>query len=277
MAETTIKAFATQIGVPPDRLLQQLVSAGISGKNVDDSLTDDEKMTLLGYLRTHHGSEGGSTRITLKHKSVSQIKQATRTGPARTVQVEVRKKRTFVKRTTIEEEQAAVQAAVEAQAVTEAPVELPAVSEIVHPEAKPEPVVQATVGASVAEDRMPAAPKPGDAKRPPAGARPGFGRPKKGGWKERRDRQEPEPVTGGRRHLGEPEAEELLGPEHAHVQAGLVAQRDDGRSFGGGVGIRDVRGRRLARVRHPVHVRGRPPGRQRSLALVGRRRRAVRG
>jgi len=192
MAETTIKAFATQIGVPPDRLLQQLVSAGISGKNVDDSLTDDEKMTLLGYLRTHHGSEGGSTRITLKHKSVSQIKQATRTGPARTVQVEVRKKRTFVKRTTIEEEQAAVQAAVEAQAVTEAPVELPVVSEIVHPEVKPEPVVQATVGASVAEDRMPAAPKPGDAKRPPTGPRPGFGRPKKGGWKERRDRQEQE-------------------------------------------------------------------------------------
>ncbi|HWR87540.1 MAG TPA: IF-2-associated domain-containing protein, partial [Acidiferrobacterales bacterium] len=116
MAETTIKAFATQIGVQPERLLTQLVSAGVSGKGVDDSLTDEEKMTLLGYLRTHHGGgEGGTTKITLKQKSVSQIKQATRTGPARTVQVEVRKKRTFVKRSTIEEEVAAA-AEVEAQA-----------------------------------------------------------------------------------------------------------------------------------------------------------------
>ena len=66
MAETTIKAFATQIGVQPERLLTQLVSAGVSGKGVDDSLTDEEKMTLLGYLRTHHGGgEGGTTKITL--------------------------------------------------------------------------------------------------------------------------------------------------------------------------------------------------------------------
>jgi translation initiation factor IF-2 len=200
MAETTIKAFATQIGVPPERLLQQLGSAGIASKGVDDSLTDDEKMTLLGYLRTHHGGEGGgATKITLKHKSVSQIKQATRTGPARTVQVEVRKKRTFVKRTAIEEEQAAAQAAVEALAATEAvsveaPAEVPRPPEIVHHEPKPaEPVVvQAAVGASVAEDRMPAAPKPGEVKRPAPGVlRPGE-RPRKGGWKERRDRQQEE-------------------------------------------------------------------------------------
>ena len=108
MAETTIKAFATQIGVQPERLITQLVSAGVSGKGVGDSLSDEEKMTLLGYLRTHHGGgEGGTTKITLGQKSVSQIKQAMRTGPARTVQVEVRKKRTFVKRSTIEEEVAA--------------------------------------------------------------------------------------------------------------------------------------------------------------------------
>ena len=135
MAETSIKAFSTQIGVPPERLLQQLVSAGIAGKGVDDSLTDEEKMTLLGYLRTHHGGEGGATKITLKHKSVSQIKQASRTGPARTVQVEVRKKRTFVKRSTIEDEQAAAQAAAEAEAPVEtsaeAPVEAPRPPEIV--------------------------------------------------------------------------------------------------------------------------------------------------
>jgi translation initiation factor IF-2 len=193
MAETTIKSFATQIGVPPDRLLTQLVAAGIDGKNVDDSLTDDEKMTLLGYLRTHHGGGAGTTKITLKHKSVSQIKQSTRTGPARTVQVEVRKKRTFVKRTTIEEEQAAAQAAIEAQATAAVPIEVPPMSEIVHHEPKPSgPVVmQAGPGASVAEDRMPAA-KPGEGKRPgPGPARPGM-KPRRGAWKERRDRDETE-------------------------------------------------------------------------------------
>jgi len=196
MSDTTIKAFASQIGVPPDRLLQQLVAAGIASKGIDDSLTDDEKMTLLGYLRTHHGSETGTTRITLKHKSVSQIKQATRQGPARTVQVEVRKKRTFVKRTTIEEEQAAAaQAAADSDATNTAVAEAPPVTEIVHPDSKPsEPVVvQATVGASVAEDRMPAAPKPGDAKRPPGGGpRPGIGKPKKSSWKDKRERQQEE-------------------------------------------------------------------------------------
>ena len=104
MSEATIKSFAAQIGISPDKLLTQLVAAGIDEKLVDDSLSDDEKMTLLTYLRTHHGgSESGTKKITLKQKSVSQIKQNSRTGSARTVQVEVRKKRTFVKRTPIEE------------------------------------------------------------------------------------------------------------------------------------------------------------------------------
>jgi translation initiation factor IF-2 len=197
MSETTIKAFATQIGVPPERLLQQLVAAGIEGKGVNDSLTDDEKMTLLGYLRTHHGGgESGTKKITLKQKSVSQIKQATRTGPARTVQVEVRKKRTFVKRSTIEEEVAAAQAEVEVAAVpTEAPVEAPHVPEIVTPEPRPtEPVVvQAPIGASVAEERAPTPAKPGEAKRPagPPPSRPGE-KHKKGDWKSRRAERERE-------------------------------------------------------------------------------------
>ncbi len=104
MSEATIKSFAAQIGISPDKLLTQLVAAGIDEKLVDDSLSDDEKMTLLTYLRTHHGGgESGTKKITLKQKSVSQIKQNSRTGSARTVQVEVRKKRTFVKRTAIEE------------------------------------------------------------------------------------------------------------------------------------------------------------------------------
>jgi translation initiation factor IF-2 len=230
MAETTIKAFATQIGVQPERLITQLVSAGVSGKGVDDSLSDEEKMTLLGYLRTHHGGggEGGTTKITLKQKSVSQIKQSTRTGPARTVQVEVRKKRTFIKRSIIEEEVAAA-AEVEAQAHPETieaeaiVAEVPHVPEIVVPEARPSGpvVVQAPIGASVAEERAPAA-KPGEARRP--GAPPKPGDKKKGDWKGKRgDRQELR-LSETRKGSGGGKRRDRFAPSSASVQTSMSGQ-----------------------------------------------------
>jgi len=230
MAETTIKAFATQIGVQPERLITQLVSAGVSGKGVNDSLSDEEKMTLLGYLRTHHGGggEGGTTKITLKQKSVSQIKQSTRTGPARTVQVEVRKKRTFIKRSIIEEEVAAA-AEVEAQAHPEAVAdeavvaEASHVPEIVVPEARPSGpvVVQAPIGASVAEERAPAA-KPGDARRPGAPSKPGD--KKKGDWKGKRgDRQELR-LSDSRKGSGGGKRRDRFAPSSASVQTSMSGQ-----------------------------------------------------
>ncbi len=221
MAETTIKAFATQIGVSPERLLTQLDTAGVSDKGVDDSLTDDEKMTLLGYLRTHHGGgEAGTKKITLKQKSVSQIKQSTRTGPARTVQVEVRKKRTFIKRSTIEEE---VAAAAEATAVAEtlpaaeAVVEIPGVHEIVVPEARPSGrvVVQAPIGASVAEDRAPAA-KPGEVKRGPGE------KPKKGDWKGKRGERQELRLSDARKGAGR--RRDRFAPSSAAVQTSMSGQ-----------------------------------------------------
>jgi len=159
MSDTTVKSFADQIGVPPEKLLQQLLSAGITGKSVEDSLSDDEKLALLTSLRTHHGADGpaAAKKITLKQKSVSQITQTTRTGPSRTVQVEVRKKRTFVRRTAVEEPvgtatpappetpsptPAEVQPA-EPTAVPAAPPEAvappPAVADVPVAEARPEP------------------------------------------------------------------------------------------------------------------------------------------
>ena len=106
MSQISIKGFADQIGIPPETLLRQLVAAGIDGKKTGDMLSDDEKMALLSFLRTHHGAAAdGATRkkITLKRKSTSQLTHSTRTGGTRTVQVEVRKKRTFVKRNVIEQ------------------------------------------------------------------------------------------------------------------------------------------------------------------------------
>ena len=224
MAETTIKAFATQIGVSPERLVTQLETAGVISKGVDDSLTDDEKMTLLGYLRTHHGGgEAGTKKITLKQKSVSQIKQSTRTGPARTVQVEVRKKRTFIKRSTIEEEVAAAAAQTEVVAedlpVAETVVEAPSVHEIVVPEARPSGpvVVQALIGASVAEDRKSPA-KPGDVKRPTPGDK-----GKKGDWKGKRgDRQELR-LSDARKGSGGKRRDRFV-PSSASVQTSMSGQ-----------------------------------------------------
>ncbi|BAU48947.1 translation initiation factor IF-2 [Sulfurifustis variabilis] len=126
MAQTTVEGFAQQIGVPPETLLRQLMAAGIEGKATGDVLSDDEKLTLLSYLRGNAGAaEPGRSKITLKRKSTSQVTQSSRLGPSRTVQVEVRKKRTFVKRTAIEET-APVEEEVEVEEVTAAPEPAPA-------------------------------------------------------------------------------------------------------------------------------------------------------
>ena len=106
MSDTTVKSFAEQIGVPADRLLKQLGSAGIAEKSVEDVLNDDEKLSLLTYLRGGGDADktaAGRKKITLKRKTTSQITQNVRGGPARTVQVAVRKKRTFVKRSEVDE------------------------------------------------------------------------------------------------------------------------------------------------------------------------------
>jgi translation initiation factor IF-2 len=81
MATTTIKAFAEQINVPIDKLLTQLEAAGISDKSAADSLTDDEKLSLLSYLRGGEETEpGAKKKITLKRKTTSELKQSSRTG-----------------------------------------------------------------------------------------------------------------------------------------------------------------------------------------------------
>ena len=107
MSQITVKSFAEQIEVGVDKLIQQLADAGIGGKQSEDQLTDDEKVTLLTYLRGDKRGDGvikpQRSKITLKRKTASQLKQTSRTGAARTIHVEVRKKRTFVKREILEE------------------------------------------------------------------------------------------------------------------------------------------------------------------------------
>lgn len=99
MAVTTVAQFAAELNRPAATLLEQLQSAGVSKGSTDDALTESDKERLLDYLRTAHGTGGGDRKkITLTRKSTSEIKQADASGKARTIQVEVRKKRVFVKR-----------------------------------------------------------------------------------------------------------------------------------------------------------------------------------
>ena len=99
MAVTTVAQFAAELNRPAGTLLEQLQSAGVAKKSPDDALTEADKMRLLDYLRTAHGTGGADRKkITLTRKSTSEIKQADASGKARTIQVEVRKKRVLVKR-----------------------------------------------------------------------------------------------------------------------------------------------------------------------------------
>jgi translation initiation factor IF-2 len=100
MAVTTVAQFAAQLGRPTTALIEQLHSAGVTKRSPDDALTDTDKERLLDFLRTSHGTAGAAERkkITLTRKTSTEIKQADSSGRARTIQVEVRKKRVFVKR-----------------------------------------------------------------------------------------------------------------------------------------------------------------------------------
>jgi len=122
MSQITVKSFANQINVGIDRLLKQLEEAGVA-KQEEDLLTEQEKQTLLSHLRSgsrDKGSEGSSrNRITLKRKQAGEIRQTSRTGTARTIPVEVKRKRTFVRREVLEEQERQRQEEVARQAEEE--------------------------------------------------------------------------------------------------------------------------------------------------------------
>ncbi|MGB1580549.1 MAG: translation initiation factor IF-2 [Nevskiales bacterium] len=130
MSEMTVKQLAEEVGTPVDRLLSQLADAGVKVKDEKAVISDDDKMKLLTHLREARGGGQLSTepkRVTLKRKSTSQIKLGgSRSGGAKTVNVEVRKRRTYVKRGAAsdeEMEQQAAEAAEEARLQAEAEAE----------------------------------------------------------------------------------------------------------------------------------------------------------
>ena len=134
MSDKTVRQLAEIVKIPLERLLEQLKEAGLSASTPEDFITEDEKMQLLAHLRKRHGkAEGDSVnsprRVTLERRKVTEMKQASVPGSAtKTISVEVRKKKTYIKRSEVEE--------VEAKKEEVAPVELgvePIVEPIIEP------------------------------------------------------------------------------------------------------------------------------------------------
>lgn len=112
MSEVTVKQLADVVGIPVDRLLLQLGEAGLAMRNPDAVISDTDKVQLLKHLRgSHGGSEVANPepkKITLKRRTISELKQTGAQGKtAKTVNVEVRKRRTYVKRSAVMEDEAA--------------------------------------------------------------------------------------------------------------------------------------------------------------------------
>ncbi len=99
MSNTTVAEFANELKKSTDTLLDQLKHAGLAKSSASDTLSEADKQKLLSFLQISHGTASAArTKITLVKKSTTEIKQADGTGRARTIQVEVRKTRTFIKR-----------------------------------------------------------------------------------------------------------------------------------------------------------------------------------
>ncbi|HEY8353933.1 MAG TPA: translation initiation factor IF-2 [Methylophilaceae bacterium] len=161
MGKSSVAQFASELNLPAELLLEQLRSAGVNKTAQDDELTEQDKTSLLEYLRREHGAQESKNKITLTRKQSTEIKKTDSSGKARTIQVEVRKKRVLVRRDLAELEQAEAQAA-KPQVTEEPPAEKAAVAE-------PETVVAAPAEPvqEVAQPEPVAAEKPAEAETPP--------------------------------------------------------------------------------------------------------------
>ena len=99
MAKVNVAQFATELKLSADKLVEQLKAAGVKKALTEETaLTEGDKTKLLEYLRKAHGAKDGKSKITLTRRQTSEIRKSDGSGKARTIQVEVRKKRVLVKR-----------------------------------------------------------------------------------------------------------------------------------------------------------------------------------
>lgn len=151
MDEMSVTQFAGELKMPATVLLEQLQRAGVVKAGVEDVLSEQDKARLLEYLRRSHGETGPKGKITLTRRQTSEIRATDSSGRARTVQVEVRKKRTFVKRDELVAEGGVPEAAPEA-------LEIEQVESLQPPEAQTatsaQPVVTKTPSVEVASESV---------------------------------------------------------------------------------------------------------------------------
>uniref|UniRef100_UPI0032201487 translation initiation factor IF-2 associated domain-containing protein n=1 Tax=Zoogloea sp. TaxID=49181 RepID=UPI0032201487 len=158
MGQTTVTQFAGELKMPASVLLEQLQKAGVDKARETDLLSEQDKTRLLDFLRRSHGDTAAKSKITLTRKQTSEIKATDATGRARTVQVEVRKKRVFVKRdeALVPESAASAAATVDENVTVGLSAELEPLVEVVEqvaapvavepvPELAPEPVPEPVV------------------------------------------------------------------------------------------------------------------------------------
>jgi len=152
MEQMSVTQFAGELKMPAAVLLEQLKRAGVEKSGPTDLLTEQDKARLLDYLRRSHGDTQPKGKITLTRKQTTEIRATDSTGRARTVQVEVRKKRTFVKRDELAEQVAVEGVAVEPAEIAEAVVEAPApVAEAATPAVEPAVEAAPVVAAAAPE------------------------------------------------------------------------------------------------------------------------------
>jgi len=222
MSETTVSQFAVELKMPVAALLEQLSKAGVTKQGDNDSLTDQDKTRLLDYLRRAHGDDS-KAKITLTRKQTSEIKATDSHGRARTVQVEVRKKRVLVKRDVVDqlpeaepveeipppavEPEPVIETPVVETPVIETPVLEPAIEAVV--EASIEPVIEPVVEA-MPDPVVEAEPEPALEATPakPAPARRVLDRAAIIGEKELRLREEEARRSGRLREIQEKELRE---------------------------------------------------------------------
>ena len=225
MAEVTVKQLAADVGAPVDRLLKQIVEAGLKARSENDAVTSDEKQQLLAYLRKTHGeAQAEPNKITLKRKTTTTLKA----GKAKTVNVEVRKRRTYIKRAELQpepevaapkSEEVAEQPVAEQQAPEQAP-------QVTAEQAQPE-----TSAAAPAPEQEQAAAEPKKAQEPEPAPEDIPMPPPEDEGRDRKPKKKKEKVRerGDEIEEGKPKKKQAghRGPRSRPVEEPLVISEDD--------------------------------------------------
>src|SRR5690554_5591561 len=237
MAEVTVKQLADDVGAPVDRLLKQIVEAGLKARSENDAVSSDEKQQLLAYLRKTHGEAGAEpNKITLKRKTTTTLKA----GKAKTVNVEVRKRRTYVKRAELQPEPEAATPAAE-ELPEEQKVEQPQVEQVEQVENVTAPQVEAEAPveaskeeAPVVEEQAPAAkaePKKSAESEPVIAPEDMPMPPPEGEGKDRKPKKKKDKVRerGDETEEGKPKKKQAghRGPRNRPADAPVVISDDD--------------------------------------------------